>query len=356
MEKDCVVQEFDSKSDFGENLNWSKTAKWHFSRLQLGRHEADGLVEAEKQSLVLQLPPEEQALLTNPETPRVQRATIMKPIIENAVDTIFQRAWGTETLRPLQYIVNKKVNTIVTVATRNHSIIPSDEIGQTVETTLQELGYDIRSHWENIKGVLATNTTLHTPLGEIRAGLSIGYGNWITTRAISAGYFFEIEVCTNPLTFLGLSNTMGSKIGLNIAKILRLGDPANILNKTKALVSQVIGEFKTDTLPEIMLSNGQREMNVTDARAVITAMGNAYTIGVKVQSEVIDQYQNRTQNIWELAMILSKISKDTDNFRKDAVKTPAKLSAIALVLLTTTELPKVVTNSYTYCNAHNLKL
>ena len=358
-QQSIIVKDFNSKQDFNEfdeKLDWNKSAKWSFSRLQLGRREADRQVNTQKQLLINALPLPDLAVLNNPDANKIEVAAIMKPIIVDAVDTVFGRAWDVP-LRPLQYIINQKKNSITTVCTRNHNLIDPQLVGDTVKDVLKEAGFNLSDTLhKKYMGVVGTNKTLNTPFGELKVGLSIGFGRWDTTRAIMAGIYFELTICTNPLSFLEVSNTMNTKLGLYNQKVLRLGNPEDILARTRKVISTAAEQFTVDSMPPIMIANGKYELAQKDATAVVNAMGNAYQVGKKIRTEVIDSYNNKTHTIWNLAMIMSKIATDGDNFRKDAVRTPAKLSAMALVLLTTTEIPKVITNSYAYCDEHGIEI
>lgn len=327
-----------SEKDELDQLNFSKTAKWSFSRLQLGRKKADELIKAEKRTLLDILPPDA--------TPDYS------DISNKAVTAVFQQALGVE-LRDLQYIISE--DTILNVATPRHSVVSPTEVGTTVIQVLQEAGYQIHDGWnQKYRGVLATSKHITSPFGDLKVGLGIHFGNITLQRCIRASVYFQIEICTNPLSFLELSNTMGTKIGLLQAKILRLGESENILTKVRAGVLQATKDFQVEGVPDIMVSNGKRDLPVKDATAIIRAMSTAYAISNKIQEEVISSYPNTPKTAWDLAMLFSKISIDGSMFRDTAIQAPAKLAAIGLVILTTTEFPKLVQNSYTYCHDNAL--
>jgi hypothetical protein len=353
-----VVKDFDNKSDFDEveGVLWNKSAKWQFNRLQLGRKNADQLIELEKQTLIQALPADQQIVLNDVQASKYDIAVIMKPIISEAVNIIFERAWDVP-LRPLQYIINTKKNAITAVCTRNHSLLDPVLVGDTVRGALKERGFTISDvlH-KNYAGVVGTNKIVESPFGKLKVGISIGFGKWDTTRAILGGVYFELDVCTNPLAPLELSNTMGAKLAIFNQKVLRLGRADDILKRVRGVVDDAMAEFQYDGMPPIMIQNGKLELAPKDATVVVNAMSNAYGIGKKVRTEILDGYSAKSPTVWNLAMIISKIATDDENFRKDAVRTPAKLSAIALVLLTTSEMPKVITNSYSYCQSHEIEI
>lgn len=351
QKQEPIVEVITDKTRF-DDLNWSGTSKWMFNRLQLGRKNADQLIADQKAVLISQLPSDEQLLLTENPTSMGARI-IFKRLNEQAVDTIFNVAMEKD-LRELQYIMNDK--TIVTVASVKHNLIKPKEIRDAVHTVFENNGYNLTDMWKKYDGLLATEKRMKSPFGDLLVGLGASFGNFTLRRAIKIGVYFQIEVCTNPLTFLELSNTMGTRINLYQNRFLRIGATDNLLKKVEVGVNETVEAFRTDKVPSQMIKNGKAVMNITDASYVVNAMGNAYRIGDKLQNEILDEYRNTTKTTWNLAMIISQIARDEDNFRSNAVKTPAKLSAMSLVLLTTQEIRQVVRNSKDYCEKHNIKI
>jgi hypothetical protein len=341
------------KNHIKDNL-FSKTAKRMFSRLQLGRINAERLIEIKKEELVNNLPYNTRKLLLSKKVTHKEKAIILKPIIEESIDNIFQIAY-IKPFRKLQYIINKN-GVIVNVATEKHQILDTKEVGKTVIEVFEENGYTIVDTWKNYRGITATNKMLQTPFGRMKAGLGVSFGSITLTRAIKCAIFFQIEVCTNPLSFLELHNTMGTKLSLTQNKVLRIGNSRNILDRTKIAVKSAIDDWKIDKIPSQIINNGKRELALEDANAIVKAMSNAYSVGSRIQDEIIESYATTKNTIWELAMIISKISADADKFNKNVRLTHAKLSAIGLVLLTTTEINRCIINSRDYCLDHNIKI
>jgi hypothetical protein len=312
----------DNIKDVNE-YEFSNTAKTMFSRLQLGRKNADNLIVEARNNFD-----------DNTE----------------ALDSVFNVAIS-KPLRTLQYII-KNDNIIVNVASNKHTIINKAELRDKVLDVIERNGLDIRERWSNYDGVVAVRRKLKTFFGMVEAGVSVGLGNISLTRSIRIGAYFEIGVCTNPLSFLELkdSNFIG-QLGIVNDRLLRIGNSHDVLKKIETSITNGIKHYDYKKIPDQIITNGKREITHKQATTLVKAMSNAYGIGKKITKEILE---NKPKNIWDLSMNMSKISTDESNFRKDAVKTPAKLSAMSLVLLTETDLPRMIANSEQYCMNHSI--
>lgn len=152
------------------------------------------------------------------------------------------------------------------------------------------------------------NRQVTTIFGDLAMGIAVDFGNNIMTRAIRFSVYIQILVCTNPLTFLHLSNTMGTKLGILKRKELRIERKEDLRIRIKDGAKTI---FKaSNDLPALLERNGQAEISRDDARASITAMTNAYQLtSQKLRDTIFDDMGDKNSyKIWDIAMTLSKMA------------------------------------------------
>lgn len=329
------------------DLPFSQTGGWNYLRLLLGNKKADDSITKKRDTFL----PKNFNMLNEIEQ-RIAIRTANRQSVQFLLGTVDHSVRDD-----LQFIV-KNEREVINVATNKHSLISVKEVKEHIIGVLQDNGMDIRRTWDRYPAVFSlTKETEKLKFDVAKIGLGIYFGNIVLTKSIRISWYFELVTCTNPLTFLALRNTSGiNNLYLDIGNVRRLGNESNILEKTEEAVLEGIKQYRDSNVKAIFNKNGAKQVTMKQASYLVGSMCNAYQVGVKTQNEILDTYTNQTKTAWNLAMTISKIARDEDNFRSDSRSTTARLSAIGLVILTSRNMTHLISGCREYYNKHNLTL
>jgi hypothetical protein len=327
-------------------------AIWSLGRLYDGRDEFDSKYMAIRQKLMNN---DDILKKYDPEMNPKEYWNRVKALGKIAIKNIWEEIKTTYTdERELQFITKGK--RILNIATVRHLILNRAEIIPEIEKSFEEHNLKMVTPFKNyLNYVCAVKQQIETQFGTLKVGLGIELGNNFLTKAIKFCIYLEIEVCSNPLTFLRLENTMETKLGLLAFRIMRIQTKKELPLKIKENTELTLKSL--NEVPQLLEHNGQQMITQKDAKASILAMTNAY--GIKndsLKDTIFQELGNKTDyKLWDIANVLSNLAI-TYEFRSNAVHVGARLSAIGLVMLTTNEIPKMIANSYAYCKEHEIKL
>jgi hypothetical protein len=259
--------------------------------------------------------------------------------------------------RELQLII--KDNKLMAAATTKHVILSRNEVYDIVVDTIEKSDItveftDIVKKYKNSLTGLLPNKLDTLFAGHLSFGFSIGFGNDYLTKAITFAIALRIEVCTNPIMFLELSTTLGSKLSFETLRTVRINTkkdlPLRIESNTKSILKLATH------IDKVIDRNAKIEVTNTQAKQVIGALFGAYSLGNKLKDELFEDLGDKTTYTFgDLFMGISSLV-NTFQFRKDSYRAGAKASAIAGVLATVKqdEVPKLVSNCQHYCESHKI--
>ena len=270
------------RSELGENVPFKAVEyrpRWDALRLHLGRTHADQVIKSHVEAVM-----EEEPELD-------KRSANMR-----AIDELWQVHKFKE--RQLQYIMVGDV--VKAIASLDHLLIPPEEVEQIARSVNPELG-----RWSGFDGLLSE---IKESLPGIRVGFHLDPGNIMTRRAIRVGYGVSVILCTNPLSFIGVSGLNRFGIGgwKGNDKILRVKHREELPTRIMQAIDGTTGEAR-DFLDTVEQS---KKVHVTDdqAKTLLTAFPLAYSAGKEVIKQVVSRFQKEERTLWGMAQAASYVA------------------------------------------------
>jgi hypothetical protein len=236
--------------------------------------------------------------------------------------------WDSVQDRPLQFIMSAD-NEVVAVATMKHLLIPPD----TVYTTAYRAVYS------------ATNKAIFVSVEEprlqgrviyldgfagIKTGVQIDGGDLTTRFAIRVGVFARVEMCFNPLSWLGVSGLGRFAIPSDYERVLRIQKLNELFPRLQASIANAKDKLG-DLEKRVNHSKGVSVSSPT-ALTLTGAMGMAYGLGAKTIRQVLDRFKEEDKTQYGLAMAQSWTAQHGKHRRTPEAQTtrvPQSLSTIS---------------------------
>jgi len=225
--------------------------------------------------------------------------------------------------RPLQFIMS--ANDVLAVATMKHLLI---EPRKVYETAAKILGPT---------AAIAPQTNLHgetflTDQGfaGIKTGYQIDAGDLSTRFAVRVGVFARVEMCFNPLSWLGVSGVSRFGIPSDYERILRIKKLNELFPRLQAAITNARAHLKD--LEARVDHTKQVSLSARKATMINGALCMAYGLGEKVMGQVIEQYEKEPKTQYGLAMAQSWTSEHGEHRATPEGKTdrvPQSLSTIS---------------------------
>lgn len=222
-------------------------------------------------------------------------------------DCIYELLRTAKQERPLQFIMSSSgtfdgagtaLNDVSAVASMKHLLI---EPRKVYETAAQILGPSV---------AIEPSRNLHGETfltGQGFAGIKVGYqvdGGDLSTRfAVRVGVFARVEMCFNPLSWLGVSGVSRFGVPSDYERVLRIQRLNELFPRLQAAIANARGQIgdlekRVDHTKAVSLS-------ATKAAQVNGAFCLAYGLGEKVIRQVLDRYREEPRTQYGLAMAQS---------------------------------------------------
>jgi len=253
--------------------DWDSRAIWSYLRLVHGRTIDDKIKE-----------------LREKEEQRLEKEGEDK---EQAIKEVFVSLYKPNE-RPLQFIMSS--NNVQAVATMKHLLI---EPAQVYQTAAQILGCSLSSS-EGLYGQFL----LENGFGGIKTGYQIDAGDLITRTAVRVGVFARVEMCFNPLSWLGVSGLGRFGVSSDYERILRIQKLNELFPRLQAAITNAKAHMG-DLEKRVEHTKGVSLSSKTATR-LNGSMCMAYGLGEKTIKEVMERYaqaEDKTQ--YGLAMAQS---------------------------------------------------
>jgi hypothetical protein len=196
--------------------------------------------------------------------------------------------------RTLQFIVSS--SEVLAVATMKHLLIPP---AQVYKTAAQILGSSLSSS----KGLYG-QFLLEDGFAGIKTGYQIDAGDLTTRTAIRVGVFARVEMCFNPLSWLGVSGLSRFAVPSDYERILRIKKLNELFPRLQAAITNAKAHLG-DLEKRVEHTKGVSLSSKTATR-LNGSMCMAYGLGEKTIKEVMERYaqaEDKTQ--YGLAMAQS---------------------------------------------------
>jgi len=253
--------------------DWDSRAIWSYLRLVHGRTIDDKIKESlEKEKQRLEKEGEDK---------------------EQAIREVFIELHKPNEDRPLQFIMSS--NNVVAVASMKHLLIPPAKV---YETATQILGSSLSSSQGLYGQVL-----LEDGFAGIKTGYQIDAGDLTTRTAIRVGVFARVEMCFNPLSWLGVSGLSRFAVPSDYERILRIKKLNELYPRLQAAMTNAKGKLG-DLEKRVEHTKG---VSLSSKKATLLngSMCMAYGLGEKTIKEVMDRYKEEPKTQYGLAMAQS---------------------------------------------------
>jgi hypothetical protein len=223
--------------------------------------------------------------------------------------------------RPLQFIMSS--GQVIGVATTKHLLIPPEQV---YDAARQILGQP----FEVQEGLHGQIYYLDGFAG-IKTGVQIDGGDLTTRFAIRVGVFARVELCFNPLSWLGVSGLGRFAIPSDYERVLRIQKLNELFPRLKAAIVNAKG--KLADLEKRVEHTKRVSLSPTTANILNGAMCMAYGLGEKTIRQVMERYnqaEDKTQ--YGLAMAQSWTAQHGEHRKTPEGQTcrvPQSLSTIS---------------------------
>jgi len=241
-----------------------------------------------------------------------------------------EQQWQTEQAdsretRTVQFILDDEK--VRAVATMKHLLI---EPAQVYETAEQILGFSASSNERHGSNLLGQVYELEQGFAGIKVGVQIDGGDLTTRFAIRVGVFARVEMCFNPLSWLGVSGLGRFAIPSDYERVLRIQKLNELFPRLQASIinaKEKLGDLKAkvEHAKTVPLSS-------PTATVLTGAMGMAYGLGEKTIRQVLDRYKEEDKSQYGLAMAQSWTAQHGKHRRtpeEQTTRVPQSLSTIS---------------------------
>lgn len=235
-------------------------------------------------------------------------------------DYFYDRLLKAKQKRSLQFIM--AANDVHAVASTKHLLI---QPGQVYKTAAEILGASLKTE-DYLDGRIFYSGRF--------AGIKVGYqidGGDLTTRfAVRVGVFARVELCFNPLSWLGVSGLGRFALPSNYERVLRVKKLNELFPRLKAAITNA--ESNLGDLEKRVDLAKDKHIPLDVVTRINGAMCAAYKLGKKAMQQVMEQYAKEDQTQYGLAMAQSWVAQHGEHRKTPEGKTnhvPQTLSTIS---------------------------
>jgi hypothetical protein len=316
--------------------DWQKRAMWSYLRLQYGRS-IDKEIRERRDAWIL-------------EKYGVETKQANRSILKRAMEKVFGDILSEKPVKPrtIQFIMDEDV--VIAVASLQHLLVPPVEV-YDMAAKIMESKYGLQPlEVSELKGLIYQQKEV--------AGFKLGmqvYGGDITTRqAISLSSFLRVELCLNPLSWLGIGGFGGFLgRGRDYERVLRIKVKAELEPRLQSGIDLMLK--KTKDLEDRVEASQRVKVKRSDAEIIMAAFGLSYSLGAKSLEQILERLDHEAKTQWGMSMAASWVSahgkfKETPEKQERAVE--QKLSTIAGAALLIDDIKDVKEKSLEWLRTH----
>jgi len=317
-----------------EISRWNRRAMWGWLRLQYSRKiDADVTAELKQAETTKRLELGYEADTPWKQIGSVDRSKIRAERDAALVAFFTARVYTTqeEMKRTLQFIMMG--SRVYAVASLKHLLIPPETVYHVADKIFKASGITLKKPEHGLHGMVGYIKDVQG----LNFGLQIFGGDIITRQAIKVGCFVRVELCTNPVSWLGIrGGFMGwIKTTDTYERVLRIG-------RAKDLEPRMIGAIsgaqkQLEDLEAALEQTKKVRMTESQGQIISAAMGLSYGLGAKTIQQVWEKFKDEDKTQWGLSMALSYIAAHGDFIhpitQRKTETTPQKLSTVSGAVL-----------------------
>ena len=248
--------------------------------------------------------------------------------------SVYQLLRDAKQDRPLQFIMSSN-NVVLAVASTKHLLVEPRKVYETATDILgpaHSLEPSIYAH-----AIISPQRNLHGETfmtGQGFAGIQVGYqvdgGDLVTRSAIRVGVFARVELCFNPLSWLGVSGLNRFGVPADYERVLRIKKLNELFPRLKAALTNAEGRL--DELENRVEATKTVSLSSKKATMITGAFCMAYGLGEKVIAQVMDRWWCEKKTQYGLAMAQSYAAQHAEHRQPSEGmddQVPQKLSTIS---------------------------
>jgi len=295
------------KSELGlhDLTDWNYRAMWQWLRFQKGRG-IDDIIKATISEPYM--------------NDRPKRLAEMRKFFARTVDE-------TPHQRDMQYILTQ-AGKVVAVASLQHLLIPPQEVYAEAQDILGASGIHLTEE-DRIWGKIAYLT--EEAVSGLMMGLQIHAGSITTRLAIRVSSFLRVELCTNPISWLGTGSFGWAGLGGKYDKVLRIQVKEELRPRLATAISSA--QHGLHSITAKVGHTKKVPLSEESARIITAAMSISYGLGANTIQQVFDRLPEEPATQYGLAMAFSWAARHGDFTHpftgKMSKETTQKLSTIA---------------------------
>jgi len=223
--------------------------------------------------------------------------------------------------RPLQFIMSS--SNILAVASLKHLILDPQQVFNVAAEILKDAQ---REQIPLERQRLAGQVFYIGGFAGIKTGVQVDGGDILTRTAVRVAVFARVEMCFNPLSFLGISGLGRFGILGDFERVLRIEKISELKPRLETAITNARGHLD-DLETRVFLTQGNKLTNKA-ATTINGALCMAYGLGEKTIRQVMTRYKEEDKTQYGLAMAQSWAAEHGEH-RAKGFRVPQSLSTIS---------------------------
>lgn len=274
--------------------DWDHRAKWSFMRLQFGRS-----IDKEIHNAV-----EEAEAAAGHRLKFAERIMAFDKYFDSRVDEM-----TADKARKVQFILDQG-DAVMAVASLKHLLIPPSEVyemaGRIVQTHYPDLN---ELSVEGLQG----DSYIVKEVGGLKLGVQIFGGDIITRQAITVSSMLRVELCFNPLSWLGVSwfkGLTGDSTGKGYERLLRIKVREELEPRLREAIEQ--STHQQEGLEKQIKKAKKTGVTRSEAEIVMAAFGMSYSLGAGTIEQILDRLETEAKTQYGMSMASSWVAAHGD--------------------------------------------
>lgn len=289
ISKAGLVQKTSADKTTIDLSGWDHRARWSYLRLQFGRvvdAEISAHMDAELEKLI------------------EKKIKITRELSNAIFDEYFDRKAETITdPREVQWILEKDY--VMAVASLQHLLLPPDQVYGMAEQIIKKKYPRLLNF--AVDGLQGATYEVKSVAG-YRLGLQVFGGDITTRNAITVTSWLRVEMCFNPLSWLGsgaFRAFTGSR-GSGHEKLLRIKVLTDLRPRLEAGIEGILN--KQHELENRVAATKKIKVKRSSAEIIMAALGLSYQLGGKTVEQILDQLKQEPKTQWGMSMASSYVA------------------------------------------------
>ncbi len=269
--------------------DWQGRAVWSYLRLQLGKVNADEKIKG--------LLGELGGHMRDKDT----MSKVLCRLMPDGEDSPYA------VQRDVQFIL--EAGEVVAVASTKHLRVSPSVVYETARDILKkDLDFDPK---------LEGGSVFFKKVAGLRLGVQISGGSITTRMAIRVSAMVRVEMCFNPLSWLGTGNLQRFGISGEYDRVLRIEKITELRPRLESAIQN--GQHGLGDLQAHLDHTKTISISAARAKILATAFASSYGLGRETIHAVLEQFTGNDKTQWGLGMAMSYVAEHGE-FKREVVQ------------------------------------